>query len=551
MDQLRTFLAAAQRHSFWVMCVVILMVSIGSWWYSTSQLAQTREAQKAKIKTVMDGLDKLKKNNPLHPNEASNLGMDGLITAYSLEVAKGWESQYNRQASVLVWPESFGDDFKGAVDDLRPIEKLTYPTPIRDEIEVAYRRVYRNFIEEELPNLADIIGTEWTASSAASSGGSGGSGMSGSGSGAMRSMPPTGGSYPSPGSGSGGMNGMNEVVDTSIVAWPRARQQELFDTHFGFCAREDAPTTLEVLYAQEDIWVLTSLMNIIAETNEGAEARHDAAIKEIDFIRLGREAIGFVGEVTKIGTPKSSGVVGSGGYPDSTMPTTAPGAGPMPTTSYSADGSGMPGAGVSLNDPAEGRYVDAQFNPLPAAKIRESLTSVNPEDALLAVAKRMPIRMRFTMDQRKLNRLLAECGNSKLPLEVRQVRVNRPEGQVSSGGSSGGGMRSSGGYGMPSSAPAPMLRSSSPSSGGMDYSSMPGSGGGARGLISDATVDNNAIPVEIYGVVYIYNPVNKTQLGIVEEPEATAGPTTTTLPVTPTAATPATATPTTTPAPVN
>ena len=517
MDQLRTFLAAAQRHSFWVMCVVILLLSIGSWWYSTGQLVETREAQKTKIKGVMTGLSNLRQNNPLHPNDATNQGMDALINAYIQEVAEGWERQYERQSEVLVWSDKFGDDFKAVVNELRPIEKLTYPTPIQDEIPVSYRRLYRNFVEEELPALTEIIGTEWTASSAAA----GTAGTGGMGEGMNYSAPPMMQEGGYPGSGPGNV----PIVDPNIVAWPQARQQELFNAHFSFAARVDAPTTLEVLYAQEDIWVLNSLMTIIASTNEGAEARHDAAIKQIDFIRMGKNALGFVGQVTPVGTPKAAaGMPGTG---TETMPG-SPGAMPTAPGGY-PEGSGT-GMGTGLTgDPAEGRYVDSQFQPLPAAKLREALASTNPQDALLAVAKRMPVRMRFIMDQRKLNRLLTECGNSKLPLEVRQVRVNRPEGQSSSGGMAGYG--GSGGYG--ESGPAAMM----PMNQGMSEYGIPGAGGGARNLISDASIDNNAIPVEIYGMVYIYNPVNKTQLGIVEEPEATAGQDPATLPVTPTAAT--------------
>ena len=38
MDQLKTQLAAIKQHSFWIMCLGILGVTIGSWWYSTGTL---------------------------------------------------------------------------------------------------------------------------------------------------------------------------------------------------------------------------------------------------------------------------------------------------------------------------------------------------------------------------------------------------------------------------------------------------------------------------------------------------------------------------------
>src|SRR6266576_5419632 len=50
MDQLKTQLAAVKQHSFWVMCLGILGVSLGSWWVSTTKLASEPSAQVSKIK---------------------------------------------------------------------------------------------------------------------------------------------------------------------------------------------------------------------------------------------------------------------------------------------------------------------------------------------------------------------------------------------------------------------------------------------------------------------------------------------------------------------
>jgi hypothetical protein len=71
-------------------------------------------------------------------------------------------------------------------------------------------------------------------------------------------------------------------------------------------------------------------------------------------------------------------------------------------------------------------------------------------------------------------------------------------------------------------------------------------GGGAnnpnRSKVNDASLDPNEISVELYGIVYIYNPVNRTVLGLppVETPAALPPPVTTPASTTPPAATPAT-----------
>jgi hypothetical protein len=185
-------------------------------------------------------------------------------------------------------------------------------------------------------------------------------------------------------------------------------------------------------------------------------------------------------------------------------------------------------------DPAEGRYVDDKYQPLSAAKLRGALTSRNPDDALLAVAKRMPVRLRFKIDQRRLPRLLAEAGNSRLPVEVRQVRINRPPAAASAANSYGGGGAMGG---------TAMAMPGAASPGGDAYG---GGGAGAMGMmgggnrqgnaISDATIDPYLVDVELYGIVYIYNPVNQSQLGLADASATAMTPST---PPAPTTTTPA------------
>jgi hypothetical protein len=204
------------------------------------------------------------------------------------------------------------------------------------------------------------------------------------------------------------------------------------------------------------------------------------------------------GTMTEMGMPVEGsasgdpyGEAGVAGYGSEGMP-----GGDMMMT----PGSGM-GPAVEI-DPAAGRYVDNAYKPLTAEELRGSLTTTDPAKAYLAVAKRMPVRMRVRMDQRYLNRLLIECANAPLTLEVRQVRINPGTSGAASMGAYGGGgaggaspYGGSGGFGTASSG----------ASGGESASSPYGSGSGAGPGMGGPGTSFDAV-VEIYGIVYIYNP---------------------------------------------
>jgi hypothetical protein len=608
MDKMKAQLALVKQHSFWVMCVGILIVCLVSWYMSTKAINAERAKQLADIKSVFDGLTSIRSANPKHPNPSTEQGMDALNRAYSEEVLAAWQKQYERQVDVLVWPPSFREDaaFMAQVENKRPIEVVPFPTPITSDIDSDARQLYRDYIAQEIPQLADIIGAKWVAVASASTGtdaggygdaggalGSAFGGMPGRGAmGAPGGFPGGGGAaFPGgsgyPGAGSDGSVTGVPFEDDSIVLWAPDNQQQLFNTHFGFVPRETPPTTLEVLYAQEDLWVLENIMQLIRAANAGATARHEAAIKQIDFVRLGRSAVGLAGMISPVGGGAMAGMeggmpggmmMGAPGGMSSAMGASAGATAAGSPETGSADGAaGVPvggksagmdmmmgagGAGVAI-DPALGRYVDDKYQVLDPAKLRSAHTSQNKEDALLAVAKRMPVRLRFRIDQRRMSKVLAECANAKLPVEVRQVRLNRPPAAMGGdGGGYGGGYGSGdmaggyGGYGGSGDMPGAMGgmtrgggRMAMP--GGADtgsddggyasagyggyggagaYGGMGGVGGmpgaGQRavgGANSTAAVDYNLVDVELYGIVYIYNPPNRAQLGM--EPATTAGTT--------------------------
>ena len=156
------------------------------------------------------------------------------------------------------------------------------------------------------------------------------------------------------------------------------------------------------------------------------------------------------------------------------------------------------GTGLTGSSPYEGRYVDLDFEPLPAETVKLVITGeVLPEKNLeLIVAKRVPVRIALKMDERKIAEFMAACANSPFAFEIQQVRWNRhkPGGEEIPLGGSGG--------------------AADNKLGGMNQD-MAGMAGGA--VILEASVDvekrtNYDVNVEFYGIVKIYNPVRAERL---------------------------------------
>ncbi len=274
----------------------------------------------------------------------------------------------------MIWPKTFDTDFQDAVKVLRPIELAVTVTDrgesLSGGLSAPNRKLYQTFIQFELEkNLAKIIGATWKASAQSISRG-GASGMPGGMPGGLSGLP-SGGSgggpslesgMPSVGGLSGGVAGKPNPDDRAIVLWKGDNQQEIVSTHFSFIADTDAPTTLQVLYAQEDLWVLQNILRIVKNANGDATARHEAAIKVIDSISIGRSAQGLNGKVTSLGGEVGSGgagsLLGAGGGPGAPggmpggMPGGPPGAG-GPSAPGGAPG-GMPSGPVGPSGPGGG-----------------------------------------------------------------------------------------------------------------------------------------------------------------------------------------------------
>src|SRR5439155_6827008 len=140
----------------------------------------------------------------------------------------------------------------------RPIEKVPVDASgkvsIQNDLPRQFKQEYRDYLEMELPKLAETIKAHWVAGS--SDPAAAGGGLAG-GFGGERAGPgfaPAGAGPIDP------STGQPMLADDSVVIWNPANQQEILAMHFGFTMKNTLPSTLEVLYAQEDYWVFDNIM---------------------------------------------------------------------------------------------------------------------------------------------------------------------------------------------------------------------------------------------------------------------------------------------------
>ncbi|MEO8498614.1 MAG: hypothetical protein ABI614_26425, partial [Planctomycetota bacterium] len=354
MDQVKQVLAVLNAQKFWVTCGLLTLLPVGIWFMAKSALDAELKARKDEIGKAFSTASAIK-GIQNHPNPISATGMDENLGKLKKSVLGAWHEQYEEQRQVLVWPSELRPDLIAKVDRLRPIEEtMTFPTPAADELRISLREDYRDYIKDELPKLAKIIGAPWLAT--AQGGAMGGD------------MGMSTGTGTTPGYGGGAPNMMVPPTraEKVIVQWDAADQSRLKSQFDWSHTPDKSPQTLDILYAQEDLWILNAVMNIIKRTNRDATASYDATIKELKYIQLGQAVRGAVGNVKRLTGAVSSG--GEGGDIYGGM--MGAGAG-MPTsgsTDMMSSGTGMPGSpgsgGPASRDPAELRYVDNNYVPL-------------------------------------------------------------------------------------------------------------------------------------------------------------------------------------------
>ncbi|MFZ5831178.1 MAG: hypothetical protein ACOY3P_13895, partial [Planctomycetota bacterium] len=320
--------------------------------------------------------------------------------------------------------------------------------------------------------------------------------------------------------------GSGQPQPVGIVEWTDADRLAV-EGRFVWPSR---PNTLQVRLAQEDLWVYEALLRVIRSTNSGATDYYNAPVKRLDAMKIGQEAA-EAWQTYRTSIIQLPVIVEEGEeyYEDD---------GGEDESSDDDSSGDEEGEGVTFTSAEQlaisllnNRYIDDAGNPIPYG-----------QPMPYAEFKMMPIMLRLLIDPQKIPRLLTECANSSMPIEVRVVRMN-PGGakpinlgdfvDLPSGdedGDSGGG--GGGGFGFGGQRAAAAQRSG-PSTATVEV---------VKGLPPEE------IMIEVYGIIYIFNPPDYAKLGTgaaategaggapaVEAPAAISEPTST--PVAPAAST--------------
>ncbi len=574
------------QYRFWVLSVFVFILTSVVFYLCSSKLAADIATRTKNLDETYEKITTVSNAVPKHPNAFSHVQMDKGVGELEKDILEAWRIQFKNQIPLMVWPKgAFSlESTRKIFTELRPVEKyIDFPLPTNlpapyNRITLNDRNVYKQYIGPEFASVSKRIGTEWKAKL-------GGGSSSGYGGGSMEGGMGAGGGYPgggglSDGGGGGGYTGStggmalgNQIPD--LVRWSASSQQALLEQVAPWYKRSAAPSILDIYYTQEDMWLLTGIMEIIRKTNGDSRENFETVVREIEWIRMGKFASRNAGVLSKL---QSAGMTGGGygGYGESGMGggemgmgmgSMGEGAGEMGMGKGSMGGMGMgegagemsgsmgmgegssggeggyggsggeSGGGAVARDPADGRYIsfatEAQFQPRKGAELREAIRSISPSNAVDAVAKRVAIRLRLKVDPSRITRLIAECGNADLMLEVYQVRLNTDPAPVSGGGGYGGGGYGGGGDsgfggGGGMSPGGGMSIGGGMSGGGMSggemgmpggMGGMPGEGSGGGYAGAAGAVNSGAplseVSVEIFGLIYLYNPADPAALGTV------------------------------------
>lgn len=475
INQTKVVLAVMAKYHFWILSGVVTLLAFVVFFKASGDLATRFDEGKQRIEGKLANAQKVASEaDPPNDKVVEAIREDTGKTKE--DVLKAWTLLYNLQKEKNPWPEELGKNFLMMIKSLKPDESIP----------VMYLDLYWVFIRNHFKSLFDIIDVRHTVL------------LDSQGNEVDRTYdfgkpgawgktlePPTGGEE------------YTQEVRGKVI-WTKPEVLEL-DARW-----VSRPTSDQVRFAQEDLWVYEALLRIIRDTNAGATSYHNAAIKRIDAMNIGQAA-----SAAFAGSSIGGGMGGGGGGDDLAMDPDDDGGGGMGGMSYFAT------AGMNTKEALlHGRYVGLNSEPL-AADSTPPFREFNM----------MPVRLILLMDQRKIPDLLVNCANSSMPVEVRKVTIRPGQGGTIDLGTMATGYGGGGGGGEMDD----LGMDDGSDMGGDEFGGGGFSGGGGSSPVipGAALPDAVDVPVEIRGVIFIFNPPDRDKLGTGSAggaPDETAAP---------------------------
>ena len=266
MDQLREFIGLVKRQHFWFLAPVAARHGPGRL-VALLQETQLRSLTTTKARSELLLGHAAVSGEQRHPNQDFHDGMETLIAAASRERAIGLADEMGTpEAGTEVarvpaggLPPSGGTDAAHRKGRSRKQPTATDP---------GFAAANLRWLHQE---RAAATGRQYRLALATRTGAAGG--------GLCQGFGPT---SEQPGGGRAGRAG--RIADRPLGS---RQTRPCSIKRFDWGTRP--PSTREVLYAQEDLWVLNTLIDIIRRTNRDALTRSQAAVKEIDFIQIAKD----------------------------------------------------------------------------------------------------------------------------------------------------------------------------------------------------------------------------------------------------------------------
>lgn len=367
MDQLLKFLAVVRKYHFWILVVLAVVLSVSLWAKASAGLSADTKKRKTALEETHKTVEKI--------TTESDPANDEVIKAIQKadenlkgNVHRAWQFLYREQQEKNPWP-SLGPEF------LNHVKSLDLDDP-SVEIQDFHRGTYGVYMKGQVLGILEkIIDRRRQVAVDAKERGAG--------------LPPGAGGAAGPYTVRGGV----PMKVVGKVDWPGAEQIERDYAWPGVI-----PSTLQVRLAQEDLWVYQALLRIVNETNEGATDYSNAVVKTIEKLEIGRRASALFGAPKVAAAPREKDENGDDIEPPPMIQAQAP-----------TDGKRVSAEQATL---LANRYLDKEFQPLAA-------TAAQPYEQF----RMMPVHLTLLMDQKKIPKLLAECGNCSMPVEVRRVTI--------------------------------------------------------------------------------------------------------------------------------